>query len=100
MKGCDGIILPKPLTKLFVSIVKKLVKQFFIHPRFERVVFPGLNVLPLSNEYMGDSFVVVIKKFLKMSSKLLGCIQYRLDKLFPGFYYCLARQGSYGTCHI
>ena len=53
MKGCDGIILRKSLTKLFLSMVKELVKQFFIHLRFEGV------------EYKGDSFVVVNKKFKK-----------------------------------
>ena len=31
MKECDGIILPKSLTKLFVSMVTELVKQFFVH---------------------------------------------------------------------
>ena len=63
MKGCDGIILRKSLTKLFLSMVKELVKQFFIHLRFEGVVFLFENVL--SNEYKGDSFVVVNKKFKK-----------------------------------
>ena len=31
MKECDDIILHKSLTKLFVSMVTGLVKQFFIH---------------------------------------------------------------------
>ena len=40
----------------------------------------------LSNEYKGNYFVIADKKiFKKLSSKLLGCIQSRLDKLFPRF---------------
>ena len=78
MKGCDGIILRKSLTKLFVSMVKELVKQFFIHLRSEGVVFLFENLL--SNEYKRDPFVVVNKKLKKnnkkKSSKLLRCIQY------------------------
>ena len=61
MKGCDGIILRKSLTKLFVSMIKEFVKQFFIHLRFKSVVFLFESLL--SNEYRGDSFVVANKKF-------------------------------------
>ena len=50
-----------PLTKLFVSMVKELIKQFFIRLRFEGVVF--------SNEYKGNSFVVVNKKLKKEKGK-------------------------------
>ena len=64
MKECDGIILHKSLTKLFVHMVKELVKQFFIHLRFEGVVFLFENLL--SNKYKCDSFVVVNKKFKKV----------------------------------
>ena len=77
MKGCHGIILRKSLTKLFVSVVKELVKQFFIHLRFEGVVFLFENLL--SNEYMGYPFFFLnkkLKKKKKKKSKLLGCIQY------------------------
>ena len=58
---CDGVMLRKSLTKLFVSMVKGLIKQFFIRLRFEGVVF--------SNEYKGNSFVVVNKKLKKEKGK-------------------------------
>ena len=63
MKECDGIILRKSLTKLFVSMVKELVKQFFIHLRLDGVVFL------FENEYKGVSFVVVNKKFKKKKNE-------------------------------
>ena len=83
MKECNGLILHKLLTKVFVTMVKDLVEQYFIHLKFDGVVFLFDNLS--RDEYKGDSFVVVNRNYKKMSSKLLSCIQSQLDKLFNGF---------------
>ena len=83
IKVCDVIILCKYLTKLFVFMVKEL-GSFLSTSDLKCCLFVWeFLISKLSNEYKRDSFVVLNKKFLKMSTKLLGCIQSWVDKLFP-----------------
>ena len=73
---CNGLLLCKSLAKVFVSVVKELVKQFFVHLKLEGAIFYLITFLLMS----------INKNFKKMSSKLLSCIRSRFDHLITGFH--------------
>ena len=64
---------------LIVTIVKALCKQYIKHFSYQDLLNIFDKLLP---DELNDSFKVITKKKKKkMSSKLLGCLHYRLNKV-------------------